>query len=167
MAKTNYKEVLECIGPNRNIVLELKDVSSPLKAVKNSYNIGAEILKIKKSGWYEREFSYNALDGSFRYIVEYTQRADELDQYAQRKFTVEMTGKQPLNKNETGWIKIVINAKLELNFSFSGLSASPFFQSMFKVWKKLFYDKKVRERYLKECYFLAMQLREKFAEILR
>ncbi|MCD6483366.1 MAG: hypothetical protein J7K83_03825 [Candidatus Aenigmarchaeota archaeon] len=167
MAKTNYKEVLECIGPNRNIVLELKDISSPLKAVKNSYNIGAEILKIKKSGWYEREFSYNALDGSFRYIVEYTQRADELDQYAQRKFTVEMTGKQPLNKNETGWIKIVINAKLELNFSFSGLSASPFFQSMFKVWKKLFYDKKVRERYLKECYFLAMQLREKFAEILR
>ena len=167
MAKTNYKEVLECIGPNRNIVLELKDVSSPLKAVKNSYNIGAEILKIKKSGWYEREFSYNALDGSFRYIVEYTQRADELDQYAQRKFTVEMTGKQPLNKNETGWIKIVINAKLELNFDFSGLSASPFFQSMFKVWKKLFYDKKVRERYLKECYFLAMQLREKFAEILR
>ena len=167
MAKTNYKEVLECIGPNRNIVLELKDVSAPLKAVKNSYNIGAEILKIKKSGWYEREFSYNALDGSFRYIVEYTQRADELDQYAQRKFTVEMTGKQPLNKNETGWIKIVINAKLELNFSFSGLSASPFFQSMFKVWKKLFYDKKVRERYLKECYFLAMQLREKFAEILR
>lgn len=163
----SHKEILECIAPNRNIVLEMKSISNPLKAVSKSYSVGAEVLKIKKSGWYEREFSYDKTNGNFRYVVEYTQKAEELDQYAKRKFSVEMVGKQPLNKNETGWIKIVINAVLEINFEFSGLSASPIFQLLFKVWKKVFYDKKVRERYLKECYFLALKLREKFAEILK
>lgn len=158
-------EVYECIRPGKNIEISLKDVDDPLKAYREAYSIAADVLDIKRSGFWEKEFRFDATDGSFFARIEMEQRKAELDPYAKRKFIITMKGTQPLKEGEKGEITIIINALLIIDFpERKGIANTPLFKFLFNLWKEKFYNKRIEE-YLKECYELANEIKNRFIEL--
>lgn len=155
----------DCLAPDMQIVLRYNG-TNPYGVYGKIKRLMREIWEVESIAFWEREFRWDATDGSFL-VKCYISRS--IDKYTKVLIEVFLQGVQPQDPNQSSNLEIRIGGYLTSSFGGNTIiddAQNPIFKSLFWIYYKYFYEKQ-RDFYIKEwCYNRIQKLKTEIQKAL-
>jgi hypothetical protein len=155
----------DCLAPDMQIVLRFTG-PNPFGVYDKIKRLMREIWEVEAIGFWEREFRWDATDGSFL-VKCYIDRG--IDKYTRVLIEVFLQGSQPSDPTQDGKVEIRIGGYITSTFGGTSIiddAKNPIFKILFIIFYRYFY-KNQRSYYIREwCYNRIQKLKKEIQKHL-